>query len=202
MNKGYSMSQFFDKRIKPLGFTGDWLKLTGDVERKGGWLIWGASGNGKTVFAAKLAKYLSSFGRVLYDSLEEGFSLSLRRAFKLADITGKDKITLLDKEDIADLTERLRKPKSPNFIIIDSLQYSGLTAISYKKLIGEFSHKLFVLISHADGKLPAGRTAKTIKFDANVKIWVEGYKAFPVSRYGGGEPLEIWKQGAEDFWIK
>ncbi len=202
MNQGYGISQFYEKKIKTIGFTGDWLLLTGDIERKGSWLIWGASGNGKTVFAAKLAKYLSGFERVIYNSLEEGLSVSLRRAFKLAGVSAKDKITVLDKEPISELRERLRKPKSPNLVIVDSFQYSGLTAVSYKKLLAEFDKKLFVFISHADGKEPSGRSAKTVKFDANVKIWIEGYKAFAVSRYGGDKPYIIWDKGAEDYWNK
>jgi hypothetical protein len=67
----------------------------------------------------------------------------------------------------------------------------------YKKLRDNFRGKLFILVSHAEGKLPEGRVAKNIRFDAMVKIWVEGYMAWPVSRYGGGEPYIIWEEGAE-----
>lgn len=201
MKQGIGIAQFYDKNFKVLKFTDEWLNLVGMPEQKGSWFIWANSGNGKTVFASKLAKYLSNFGRVAYNSLEEGLSESLKRAFKLAGITTNDSITLLDKESMTDLKERLRKKKAPKFIIIDSFQYSSLTKDSYKALLNEFDNKLFIFISHADGKKPSGRTANTVHYDSNVKIWIEGFKAYAKSRYGGGEPLTIWQEGAEQYWI-
>lgn len=44
-----------------------------------------------------------------------------------------------------------------------------------------------------------GRVAKKVRFDSNIKIFVQGYRAEPVSRYGGGEPYIIWKEGYEKF---
>jgi hypothetical protein len=77
-----------------------------------------------------------------------------------------------------------------------------MTYNDYKTLRSLFPQKLFILISHAEGKNPAGRVAKSIKYDAFVKIWVEGYRAFAVSRYGGGEPYTIWDEGADEYWIE
>jgi len=201
MAQGYGINQFYNKRLTCFEFDGDWERLIGQPETNGSWFVHGNSGNGKTVFAAKLAKYLSRFGRVLYNSLEEGISVSLRNAFRNAEIDDNDNITILDKEQLEEFKERLRKSKSPRISIIDSFQYSGLNAVSYKELRNEFDKHLFVFISHADGKMPAGRPAKTAHYDADVKIWIEGFKAFPKSRYGGGEPFTIWQEGAEKYWI-
>lgn len=44
------------------------------------------------------------------------------------------------------------------------------------------------------------KAANSVKYDAFVKIYVEGYKAFAQSRYGGGREYVIWKQGAEQYW--
>lgn len=200
MKRALSIDNLYNQKFKTFDFKGEWLDMVGKPEIKGSWFIWGNSSNGKTVFAAKLAKYLSQFGRVLYNSIEEGASESLKKAFKIAGIAPGDKITPLDKEPIEELRERLKRHKSPNVIIIDSFQYTGLTKDTYKALINEFPTKLFVFISHAEGKQPAGRTAKTVRYDANVKIWIEGFKAIPQSRYGGGEPFIIWQKGAEIYW--
>lgn len=197
----YGIHQFYSKKFKTLNFDGKWYDFAGKPELSGSWFVWGNSANGKTSFAAQLAKYLGRFSKVAYNSLEEGLSVSLKRAFQTADITPDDNVILLDKEPMPQLIERLRKHKSPNIIIIDSFQYSGLTARSYKQLTDEFSNKLFVFVSHADGKQPAGRSAKTVHFDANVKIWIEGFKAFPNSRYGGGEPFVIWQEGAVKYHV-
>lgn len=184
-------------------FEGKWQELIGDPEIKGGWLIYGPSGNGKTRFAMQLCKYLSKFERVAYDSLEEGLSKSVQMAFRAVNMYEvKSRVFLLDAEPMDELIIRLKKHKSPNIVVIDSLQYSGMTYNDYKTLRSLFPQKLFILISHAEGKNPAGRVAKSIKYDAFVKIWVEGYRAFAVSRYGGGEPYTIWDEGADEYWIE
>ena len=41
-------------------FEGKWRDAFDNPERKGVWLIWGNSSNGKTSFAMKLCKYLCS----------------------------------------------------------------------------------------------------------------------------------------------
>lgn len=187
------------RNFKPveLEFEGKWKDSIGTPELTGTWLIWGNSANGKTRFALQLAKYLTNFRRVAYNSLEEGLSKSMKEA--IID-TGLDKnFVLLDKEPMEELKVRLRKRKSPDVILIDSLQYTGLTYSQYKELRKEFPQKLFIFISHAEGNEPRGNVARSIKYDAFVKIPVIGYAAYPQSRYGGGETYVIWKYGYDKF---
>ena len=201
LKRAKSMHEFFTTKFKTMKFTGEWLKAIGEPEQSGSWMIWGDSGNGKTRFVVQLIKYLATFTSCAYNSLEEGESYSLQTAFIETGIKRTTKnLVLLDKESIEHLMVRLDKHKSPNIIVIDSIQYTGMNYKEYKKLIARYPKKLFIFISHSDGKNPAGRVAKSIRFDANVKIRVEGYKAFPVSRYGGGQPYTIWEQGAADYW--
>ena len=115
-------------------------------------------------------------------------------------MTGAKGFILLDKEPIEELAVRLRKRKSPDVIFIDSLQYSGMNYAEYKALRDEFRNKLFIFISHADGREPKGQVGKSIKYDAFVKIAVIGYRAFPQSRYGGGAPYTVWEKGAMEYW--
>lgn len=197
MKRAYNPTQLDTKRLITMPFDGEWQALMGQPERAGSWLIWGNSGNGKTSFALQLAGYLTRFGRVAYNSLEEGISESLKRNVRINGLVGIKRLLLLDKEPMDELVERLRRPKAPNIIIIDSLQYCGMNYREYKQLRDEFRSRLFVFVSHADGKEPAGRTARSVRYDANVKIYIEGYRAYAVSRYGGGEPYIIWQSGAE-----
>lgn len=200
MTRALSIENIINYNPVTLDFEGRWLASFGKPELCGSWLVWGASGHGKTRFVLQLCKYLCRFGRVAYDSLEEGLSKSMQNA--ILDVGMKDtarRFVLLDKENIADLIERLQRRKSPDIIVIDSVQYTGMTYNDYKKLRDEFPRKLFILISHADGKEPAGRVAKSIRYDAFVKIRIVGYKAFPISRYGGGEAYTIWEKGATDY---
>jgi hypothetical protein len=194
--RAVSVNELLKTKLRCFNFEGCWQDSFGLPERRGTWIIWGKSGNGKTYFALQLAKYLASLGeQVVYNSLEQGISVSMQRAYGLIDMTSVARnLLLLDKEPIEELIARLSKHKSPNIIFIDSLQYAGLTYAEYKHLRQKFRAKLFIFISHADGSNPAGRVASSIRYDVDVKIWVEGYKAFPVSRYGGGEPYTIWEK--------
>lgn len=193
------------QKFKPhkLSFDGEWLRAIGSPELTGTWIIWGNSANGKTRFALQLAKYLAKFTRVAFNSLEEGLSDSLKNGVIATGMTEVQRnILFLDKEPIEELKERLRKRRSPDIVIIDSLQYTGLTYEQYKRLRDEFRHKLFIFISHGEGREPKGNVGKSIRYDANVKIAVIGYVAYPQSRYGGGEPYVIWEKGARDFDVK
>lgn len=175
----------------------------GEVELTGSWIVWGGSANGKTRFALQLAKALAKHVRVAYDSLEEGLSLSMRHAIEdvgFSDV--KRNFVLLDGEGIPELRERLKKQRSPKVVIVDSLQYTGLTYTEYKELRNEFRSKLFIFISHAEGHNPKGAVANSVKYDAFVKIYVEGYRAYPQSRYGGGADYVIWEEGAEQYGLK
>jgi len=181
-------------------FEGEWLDSIGCPEITGSWIIWGNSGNGKTRFALQLCKYLSQFGKVAYNSLEEGISESLRKALQETNmIQAARRFTVLDRESIPDLIDRLDKRKSADIVCIDSLQYSDLNYKEYKSLKERFPQKLFIYISHADGRNPDGRVAKKVKYDSNVKVFVEGFQAQVTSRYGGGVPFIVWREGYERY---
>jgi hypothetical protein len=205
-NRAKSVAEILKYKPKALPFTGAWFNSFGTPELSGCWLIWGNSGNGKTRFTLQLCKYLAQFGRVAYNSLEEGLSLSFQSAIKavgMRDVARR--FVMLDKEPISELRARLSGQKSPDVVVIDSVQYSGLDKISAKALVDAFPRKLFVFVSHADGKNPAGRTASAIRFHAGVKLWVEGYRIpAPVSRFKEGEctPFVVWIEGAEKYWGK
>ena len=196
MARAASVDQVLRTRFKVLPFEGEWKDSIGCPELTGSWIVWGNSGNGKTRFALQLCKYLCQFGRVAYDSLEEGVSVSLVKAIKETHMMEvRRKFVVLDKEPIDQLTERLEKPKSPDIVCVDSLQYTGMSYEQYKALKERLPKKLFIWISHADGTLPEGRVAKKVRFDSNVKVFVQAYRAEPVSRYGGGKPYIIWEEG-------
>lgn len=212
MGRAISNQNVLAARFETADFTGAWLASFGRPELRGTWLIWGDSGSGKTTFTLMLCKYLANFGRVAYDSLEQGLSLSLQRAWeRVGMIEAGSNVILLNKEDLPEMTARLRKRKSPEIIIIDSLQYlTKFYMQQLKELKAEFSDKLFIFISQADkaGKDPDGHIAKKIRYDADIKIKVEGFKAFVTTRYEdpergeGGADFVIWEQGAADYWAE
>ena len=198
--KTISVDELLRKRFNTLPFEGAWADAYGTPEAAGTWIFWGNSGNGKTRHALQLAKYLTRWERVLYNTLEEGAKLSFQMAIKesrMGSLSGK--FQMLDMEPMTDLMDRLTRKRSANVVIIDSLQYSGLNKATYRELKESFRKKLFIFISHAQGRAPKGQLADDIRYDADVKTRIEGYRAYPMSRYGGGQPFTIWHQGAEEY---
>jgi len=201
LKRAISVDELLKTKFKTMAFEGEFKEAVGTPEMSGSWIIWGQSGNGKTRFTLQLAKYMTKFGKVAYNSLEEGAKLSFKRAIQQTGmISVAKRFIILKGETIEQLTERLSKQKAPNIIIIDSVQYTDLDKKGYKTLINSFPTKLFIFISHAEGKNPKGSTADAIRYDSDVKIFVQGYKAFVVSRFGGGKPFIIWEEGALEYW--
>ena len=201
MKRAYSVDNVLNARFHRLAFEGKWLAAIGSPEVAGTWFIQGSIKNGKTSLSLQLTKYLTRFGRVAYNSVEEGISATMQDAYKrekMNEVSGK--FLLLNKESQPDLIKRLRRHKSPPFIVIDTVQFWDMRWSEYKQLKALFPHKLFIYVSHMEGKLPAGSTARKIWRDANVAWVVEGFKGFPVSRYGGGEPVVINEHLANEYW--
>lgn len=201
MGKVFSVHQVISKKRKLMPFKGAFEDLIGNPELYGSWIVWGSSASGKTTFVMQLCKYLTQFGRVAYNSMEEGNSQSIKLALqRVGMMEVRRKFILLDDESIEELVERLRKPKAPHIVVIDSIQYSGMNYSQYKALRREFKDTLFIIISHAEGKEPAGKVAKQIRYDSFVKIRTELYAAFAASRYGGnGKPYIIWPERASKY---
>lgn len=201
IDRALSVDNLLKSNFKDIQFNDEWADLLGEPELAGSWIIWGGSGCGKTSFALQLAKQLCEFGKVLYNSLEEGKSKSFKMAVMRENMQEvARKIVFLDKEPIADLKNRLRKHKSPDIVMIDSVQYTEMKLPDYIALKREFPKKLFVWISHEKNREPDGRLAEKIRYDADVKIHVEGYRAYAMSRLGGDEFYTIWDTGAAEYW--
>lgn len=171
------------------------------IEHAGVIFLYGDSRHGKSSLTAQLAKYFTNHARVAYDSLEEGLSLTLKLNFQrvgMADV--KRKLIILDRENLQELRMRLKKPKAPSIVVIDSIQYIRSTWEEFKEFLQEFSNVLFIIVSQVKGKLPKGTLADAVYWHADVKIWVEGFRGFPTGRYGGGEEIIIWQEGADKYW--
>ncbi len=202
MSRALSVKDLLNKKYKLFEFTDKWKDAFGNPEMSGVWFVWGGSGNGKTTFVLDLVKYLTRFSRVAYNSLEESSAHTMQNAFikvNMQEVAGR--LILLERESIEDLSDRLNKQRSPGIVVIDSVQYADINFSGYKKLKEAHPKKLIIFISHAEGKLPAGRAATKIMFDATLKIWIEGYRAFSKGRYIGEKgSYTIWPEMAQKYW--
>ena len=122
--RAYSPKDVANIKHKVLPFEGKWKDVFGEPEQGDTWFISGPSASGKSSFVMQLAKMLCGLGNVLYVSLEEGVGVSMQRRlaqFKMNEVQGSFRITT--DGDIDTLAERLAKPKSAKFIIVDSYQF-------------------------------------------------------------------------------
>jgi DNA-dependent RNA polymerase auxiliary subunit epsilon len=199
--RAISISELRATKFNQLDFDGQWLAAMGKPELSGTILIYGPPKNGKTRLSLQFAKYLTRFERVAYDALEMGVGVSLQEAIDQTNFSPVEekRILLLDREPISEVRTRLLKKKSPNILFIDSLQYTGLSYRDYVVFKEEFYNRMKIFLSHADGKQPRGEVAKSVQYDADIIIRVEGFKAYTMSRYGGGETITIWEEGAAKF---
>lgn len=152
-----------------------------------------------------LAKELSKYGKVGYVPLEQGASLTMQQAVKrhgLGEIRNR-RFGLL-RDNIQTLDVRLTRKHSPDFIIIDSLQYTGFRYKDYKAFKEQHPEKLIIYVSHAKGGKPEGSTGQRVMYDAELKVLVEGYRAVSKGRTFGDKLdayFTVWEEGAARYWI-
>ena len=203
MKKAWSSTDLLATKYDEINWSGDRFDNFENPESRGVWSISGRSGNGKTAFLLQLAKELSKKGKVLYNSLEEGNSKTMQNAWRMHGLAECGRKIQLIKEDIETLIIRLKKRQSPNIIFIDSFQYTDLSWKSYLDLKNLFHTKLFIFNHQMKGNKIRGEVGDQVNFDADLKIWVEGFKAFSKGRYLGKhweKGYTIWEEGAEKYW--
>ena len=202
MAKSLSAKQIMTISHPALRLGGEWGNCVGEMDRHGVVFFWGNSGNGKTSAVVSLCKELCNFGNVLYVSLEEGFSLSMQntlRRFGMQECGSRFQV--LDSFSMEDLEARLKKQRSPEFIVIDSFQYTRMSYREYLRFKEAHRNKLLIFVSHAVGRQPMGKPAISVMYDAMLKIWVEGFVAQSKGRFiGRTKKAVIWRHGAESYW--
>ena len=206
MGRAISNKNVCDARFDLAQFEGVWLASFGKPELRGAWIIFGESGSGKTHFALELLKYISQFvDRVAYDTLEQGLSKSFQTAWNDADMQSVGtKVVVYHKEQIEALSERLRRRKSPQVVVIDSITAMvGFTRPMFARLLEEFPDKLFIFLAHEENGKPYPAIAQHIRKLSEVKCRVAGFTAYITTRFqskeGGGDNFVIWEEGAAAY---
>lgn len=193
--------ELLSMKFETLPFEGEWYDAFANPESRGVWIVWGSSGSGKTTFVLKLCKELCKYGRVLYNSLEEGVSLTMQEAVRRNDMLEVNRRFLLTSETIEELDLRLKRQKSPDFVVIDSLQYTRMSHEDFIKFKDKHCNKLLIFVSHARGKNPNGRVAEKVLYHASLKVYVEGKRAHCLGRFIGPKGYyDIWPEEAEIYY--
>lgn len=201
MARTLSAKQVLTIKFDTIRLGGGWDECVGEIETTGIWFIWGNSGNGKTSAVVSLCKELSAFGKVLYNSREEGVSLTMQNTLRRYGMGELGSRFQLANMSLQELDEKISRQRSPKFVVLDSFQFMGLTYKDFRAFCEKHKNKMLIFVSRTRGRQPEGRAAISAMYDASCKIWVEGYKAFSKGRFVGttGE-MTIWDEGAKKYW--
>lgn len=201
MVRTLSAKQVLTIKFDTIRLGGGWDECVGEIETTGIWFIWGNSGNGKTSAVVSLCKELSAFGKVLYNSREEGVSLTMQNTLRRYGMGELGSRFQLANMSLQELDEKISQQRSPKFVVLDSFQFMGLTYKDFRAFCEKQKNKMLIFVSRTRGRQPEGRAAISAMYDASCKIWVEGYKAFSKGRFVGttGE-MTIWDEGAKKYW--
>lgn len=201
MARTLSAKQILTIKFDTIRLGGGWDECVGEIETTGIWFIWGNSGNGKTSAVVSLCKELSAFGKVLYNSREEGVSLTMQNTLRRYGMGELGSRFQLANMSLQELDEKISQQRSPKFVVLDSFQFMGLTYKDFRAFCEKHKNKMLIFVSRTRGRQPEGRAAISAMYDASCKIWVEGYKAFSKGRFVGttGE-MTIWDEGAKKYW--
>lgn len=190
------------KKWKTLEWGERWSKPFGFPAENASWFISGASASGKSSFVMQLGKELCKYGTVLYLSYEEGVSQSFQRRIgylKMHEVQGRFRVVA--GETYEEVVSRLKRPKSPKFVIVDSVQRAENAGWNYEKIENAvtalFPKKCFIFVSMEYKSQPLGKPAMRVMYLADMKVRVVGYKAYCQGRAVGeaGSYYVVWEEG-------
>ncbi len=191
MARAISTKTLFEKKYKEFDFKGVWGQVLGNPEKGKEWLIWGDEKNGKTLFALKLAEYISQFESVMYISAEEGFGKSFQQNAKdRAKIDfKKTKVKWLEYEPLEEVEKILDKRQSPKVVFFDNMTAykDEFMQGRYTKLVKKYPNITMIFIAHEERGEPFTAAAKLCKKLARIIIRVEGMVANITGSCPGGQ---------------
>ncbi len=201
LKRAWTPRDILNKEYQLLEWAGAWVDAFARPEAKGLWFIWGESGAGKGSFILILLIELSRYFKVIVNDLEEGDAHTVRKAFERYGVskvkTGR--LFWVD-EDMETFSYRMSKHKSPHVMVINSFQYTRMSFNKFYEFKKKHKNKLIIVISQAEGKHPMGLAAKRVKYDAALKIFIEGFLAVSKGRYIGKKgTFPIWDEGMKDY---
>lgn len=199
MKRAYSPKEIAKKTYKTLPWGGRWEESFGLPEERATWFISGASASGKSSFVMQLAYELTHYGQVLYLSYEEGLNQSFQERLLRFDLDKRQGwFRVVPNDTLDDLTARLKKRHSAKFIIVDSFQMSHWDYAEVENLVQNvFPKKCFIFISQEEKGQPTGKPARRLRYLADVKVRVQGFRAYCQGRFNpdAGNSFVVWEEG-------
>jgi nucleoside-triphosphatase THEP1 len=179
--------QLKNMKFSPIGLTGEWKDLLGDVTKPFALMVYGKPGSGKSTFNLLFAKYLAQElnKKVLIVSGEEGFSATMKEKFERLNVY----------HPIIFITDEL--PESFNgydVVFIDSVNHLQLSEEDLKKILENNLPKgisfVFVFHSTKEGNY---RGVTTFEHLVDISMKVEGgITSIGKNRFGGHGSMKVY----------
>jgi hypothetical protein len=173
----------------------------GNVPVRGVWFVWGGSGSGKSSFVMDVVKAYCSQYKALHNELEEEIDdhdfIERVKLKNMQDVRGKYTAA---SYNLKQLTQYLEGKYSPEIVLINSATYLFKTLDEYFEFVRRFKRrKVIIITGMAKGKNPYTELETRIMYDANKKVFCEGYLASCKGRTIGpnGGRYIIWAEGYE-----
>ncbi len=171
--KAISLESLKSKKFNTWKFSDKWKDLIGTPEANFCMMVYGKPGHGKSYFTLELSEYLASnFGTVLFNSSEEGSSLSLQNKvvnFNMENI-------FLGSADHVNSLQFLLTQSPYKFVVIDSINHMNITPEDLRKLRGLHPSKAFICILQST-KGGDFKGSNEYEHDADISIKIENRKA-------------------------
>jgi len=165
-----SLSQMKEKNFDIYYFSEEYSNLIGNPEKNFSAIIYGESGHGKSTWSIDFSNYLAmNFGKLLYNSSEEGFSYSLQNKLSKYD---NENIHISQFKKYKDLKIEIKANKY-SFIVIDSLNDMELTEEQFTELINMGIAIIFILQATKGGNF---KGSNKFAHDTDIRIKLENYK--------------------------
>jgi uridine kinase len=197
--KALTVANIINQVVSRILFTGVWFDAFKQPQDRGVWFVWGGTGSGKSSFIMKLCKTLALLGfKVFYNSLEEETDDDeFIERVNFNDLNDVSENFLARSYNYEELVYFLKKRDSAKVVVIDSATYFFENFEQYLEFKKMFKYKIIIITGHARGNNPKSELEDKIKFDAKMKIFVNGYLALCKGRTIGanGGRFIIWQTG-------
>ncbi|WP_395075338.1 hypothetical protein [Flavobacterium sp.] len=204
MKKALTVSNVLNQKVTTIDFESNNKELYqafGNPQNKGIWFIWGGSGSGKSNLLLDIIKAFCKDHKTIHNELEEDLDdLDFIERLKLKNMQDVQENYLTAAYDYDELCEYLDRKNSAKIVVINSATYFFKSQAEYFEFSRKYKKsKIIIIVGMAKGNNPYSELETKIMYDANKKIYVNGYLAVCKGRLIGpnGGLYVIWQEGYE-----
>lgn len=196
-----------ERKFESIDLPPEWMVHLGeDIVKRFDLCVTGDAGHGKSTYVLKLCKVLSRFGKVFYNSAEQGFSQTLKTNIKIVDLTAQSgRIMFGDRLSFEELKAKLKtKTFHCSYLVIDSRDYMSLTFKQFQELkeLRPKTMGIIVVCWSNGGSRPTSTDGGAIHYACDIKVHVEDFAAYASTRFGASEPYVIYDKGHKDAMLR